>query len=130
MPAQPYLLETLDIKPVAEDETGGPVRRSQDERWNTNLAAARQFHTREGHLRPSRKHVEMINVDGGAEVKQEAVMLGAWLDNTRKRAAKSSAEHRAQLAGLVCSGRCRRAARDVSADDDVAGLRSGGRAKG
>jgi len=63
-------------------------------------AAARQFHAREGHLRPARKHVEMINVDGGSEGKQEAVKLGAWLDNTRRRAAKLSPERRAQLASL------------------------------
>ncbi|MFI1212408.1 hypothetical protein ACH4UV_32950 [Streptomyces sp. NPDC020802] len=53
MPAQQYLLETLGIEPAAEGEAVGPVRQSQDERWNTNLAAARQFHTREGHLRPA-----------------------------------------------------------------------------
>jgi superfamily II DNA or RNA helicase len=100
MPAQQYLLETLGIEPAAEGEAVGPVRRSQDERWNINLAAARQFHTREGHLRPARKHVEMINVDGGGEGVLEAVKLGAWLDNTRKRAAKLSPERRAQLAGL------------------------------
>ncbi|GHH66135.1 hypothetical protein GCM10018775_87730 [Streptomyces umbrinus] len=32
-----------------------------------------------GHLRPARKHVEMINVGGGVEGRQEAVKLGAWL---------------------------------------------------
>ncbi|WP_326763212.1 hypothetical protein OHB35_00525 [Streptomyces phaeochromogenes] len=48
MPAQQYLLETLGIEPAAESEVVGPVRRSQDDRWNANLTAARQFHTREG----------------------------------------------------------------------------------
>jgi hypothetical protein len=92
MPAQQYLLETLGIEPPAEGETLGPVRRSQDERWHTNLAAARQFHAREGHLRPARKHAELVN---GEEIK-----LGAFLDNTRKRVGKLSTERRAQLAGL------------------------------
>ncbi|WP_151484244.1 helicase associated domain-containing protein [Streptomyces albicerus] len=92
MPAQQYLLETLGIDPAAEGETLGPVRRSQDERWNTNLAAARQFHAREGHLRPARKHLE--TVDG------EAIKLGAFLDNTRRRAAKLSLERRAELDAL------------------------------
>ncbi|MDQ1022565.1 hypothetical protein QF035_000147 [Streptomyces umbrinus] len=92
MPAQQYLLETLGIEPAAEGEAIGPMRRSQDERWNTNVAAARQFHAREGHLRPARKHVE--NVNG------ELIKLGAFLDNARKRAAKLSAERRGQLAGL------------------------------
>ncbi|MEU5298983.1 helicase associated domain-containing protein [Streptomyces umbrinus] len=100
MPAQQYLLETLGIEPAGEGEAVGPVRRSQDERWNTNLAAARQFHARERHLRPARKHIELIDVNGDGEGDQEAVKLGAWLDNTRKRAAKLSAERRAQLAGL------------------------------
>ncbi|MFC8198320.1 helicase associated domain-containing protein [Streptomyces sp. NPDC057298] len=100
MPAQQHLLETLGIEPPAEAETLGLVRWSQEERWAANVAAARQFHAREGHLRPARKHVEMISVDGGAEDGQEAVKLGAWLDNTRKRAAKLSPERRAQLAGL------------------------------
>ncbi|WAU78421.1 helicase associated domain-containing protein (plasmid) [Streptomyces sp. Qhu-G9] len=89
--------QTLGIEPAAEGEAAGPVRRSQDERWNTNLAAARQFRDREGHLRPARKHVEMINVGGGGEGDQEAVKLGAWLDNTRRRAAKLSPDRRAAL---------------------------------
>ncbi|MFF3489669.1 helicase associated domain-containing protein [Streptomyces sp. NPDC002701] len=100
MPAQQYLLETLGIEPPADGEVVVPVRRSQDEWWAVNLAAARQFHARQGHLRPARKHVEMIDVGGGGEGEQEAVKLGTWLDNTRKRVGKLSAERRAQLAGL------------------------------
>ncbi|WP_254644620.1 helicase associated domain-containing protein [Streptomyces sp. BV286] len=92
MPAQQYLLETLGIEPAAEGEAVGPVLRSQEERWNTNLAAARQFHAREGHLRPARKHVE--NVNG------ELIKLGAFLDNTRKRVGRLSPERRGQLAGF------------------------------
>jgi hypothetical protein len=45
-----------------------------------NLAAARQFHGREGHLRVPRKH--RADVDG------ELVALGSFLDNTRRHAAK------------------------------------------
>ncbi|MFI6340779.1 helicase associated domain-containing protein [Streptomyces sp. NPDC050535] len=89
MPTQQHLLSTLGIEPPAEGETVGPVRRTQDERWNTNLTAARQFHTREGHLRSARGHLE--DVDG------EQVRLGAFLDNTRRRAAKLSPERRAAL---------------------------------
>ena len=77
MPAQQYLLATLGIEPVVEGEAVGPVRRSQEEPWNTNLAAARQFHPREGHLRPARKHIETINVIGGDEGDQEAGRLEA-----------------------------------------------------
>ncbi|MFF3489401.1 Helicase associated domain protein [Streptomyces sp. NPDC002701] len=95
MPAQQYLLETLSIEAPTEGEALAPVRRSQDQRWNTNLAAARQFHAREGHLRPARKHIEVIDVDSGSE--QEAVKLGAFLDNSRRRAAKLSPDRRAAL---------------------------------
>ncbi|MFF3484215.1 hypothetical protein ACFYXC_13185 [Streptomyces sp. NPDC002701] len=49
MPAQQYLLETLGIEPPAEGEVVVPVLRSQDERWTTDLTAARYFQTREGH---------------------------------------------------------------------------------
>lgn len=89
MPAQRYLLETVGVDP---DEGGGPVRptaRSQDERWALNLAAARQFHAREGHLTVPRKAVE--------DVAGEQVKLGAWLDNTRRRAARLSPQRRAEL---------------------------------
>ncbi|MFJ9634963.1 Helicase associated domain protein [Streptomyces sp. NPDC101175] len=95
MPAQQYLLETLGIEPAPDGEDAGvaaPVARSQDARWAANLAAARQFHVREGHLRPLRKHVE--HVDG------EPHKLGAWLDNTRRRVGKLSGERRAELAAL------------------------------
>ncbi|WP_424894304.1 Helicase associated domain protein [Streptomyces sp. SAI-124] len=92
VPAQQYLLETIGIEPAGEDEVVQPVRRSQDDRWAANLAAARQFHAREGHLRPARKHVE--HVDG------EDIRLGAWIDNTRRRVAKLSPERRADLEGL------------------------------
>jgi hypothetical protein len=76
-----------------DDTTGArPVPRSQRDRWATNLAAARQFYAREGHLRPARKHIELVN---GEEIK-----LGAFLDNTRRRAARLSAERRADLDAL------------------------------
>ncbi|MGW1562992.1 helicase associated domain-containing protein [Streptomyces sp. NPDC002144] len=92
MPAQQYLLQTLGIDPDDKRETAVPAPRSQADRWETNLAAARQFHAREGHLRPARKHVEVVD---GAEIK-----LGSFLDNARRRAAKLSPERRAALEEL------------------------------
>ncbi|MFF0143286.1 helicase associated domain-containing protein [Streptomyces sp. NPDC005227] len=90
MPAQRFLLESIGVEAPADDEVVvGPVRRTQDGRWAANLAAARQFHAREGHLRPSRKHVELVD---GEEAK-----LGAFLDNARRRAGKLSAQRRAEL---------------------------------
>ncbi|MFJ2241910.1 hypothetical protein [Streptomyces sp. NPDC087859] len=66
VPVQQYLLETIGVEPAGEGETLVPVRRSQGDRWATNLAAARQFHAREGHLQPARKHVETVD---GEEIK-------------------------------------------------------------
>ncbi|MEU1201216.1 helicase associated domain-containing protein [Streptomyces sp. NPDC005813] len=95
VPAQQYLLETIGVKPPAEGETVVPVRRSQDERWAIHLAAARQFHAREGHLRVGRKHVEeLAGEDGESGI---PVRLGGWLDNTRRRADKLTPERRAAL---------------------------------
>ncbi|MFC8349550.1 helicase associated domain-containing protein [Bacillus cereus] len=69
-----------------------PVRRSQDELWERNLAAARQFHAREGHLRVPRQHRE--DVDG------ELLGLGSFISNARRRAAGLSPERRAALTDL------------------------------
>ncbi|MFG2437903.1 helicase associated domain-containing protein [Streptomyces sp. NPDC048508] len=89
MPAQRFLLESIGVQASGEGEAVGPVRRTQADRWAVNVAAARQFHAREGHLRPARKHVQLV--DG------EETRLGAILDNTRRRAAKLSEERRAEL---------------------------------
>ncbi|MFD0622387.1 helicase associated domain-containing protein [Streptomyces sanglieri] len=105
LPAQQWLLENvLGIEPA--EETERPVKRTQDTMWALNLRAAQQFHAREGHLRVPRKHVE--HLEGAAEGiagpgsqagagEPVGVKLGAWLDNVRKRAAKLSAERRADL---------------------------------
>ncbi|MFE1292182.1 Helicase associated domain protein [Streptomyces sp. NPDC058751] len=92
VPAQQWLLESVGIEPPAEDEPVPTASRSQDARWAANLAAARQFHAREGHLTVPRKTVETVE---GVEHK-----LGAWLDNTRRRAAKLSPQRRAELEQL------------------------------
>ncbi|MDH6554121.1 hypothetical protein M2162_008218 [Streptomyces sp. SAI-041] len=93
VPAQQYLLETIGLEPAGEDEAVVvPVRRSQDERWAANLAAVQQFREREGHVQVPRKAVE--HVDGVPH------KIGAWLDNTRRRAAKLSPQRRDELAAL------------------------------
>ncbi|MGY5060833.1 Helicase associated domain protein [Streptomyces sp. 900105755] len=99
-PAQQWLLESVGAPPAAEGgvpTAGAP--RSQDARWAANLAAARQFHAREGHLIVPRQHVE-ITGDGDGDSGRAAVKLGAWLDNTRRRAAKLSPQRRAELDAL------------------------------
>ncbi|MFG2030522.1 Helicase associated domain protein [Streptomyces sp. NPDC048825] len=91
LPAQQWLLDSaLRLEPADEDER--PVKRTQGDKWAANLAAARQFHAREGHLRVPRKHVE--TVDG------EQIRLGSFLDNTRRRAAKLTPERWAELDAL------------------------------
>ncbi|MFF2385701.1 helicase associated domain-containing protein [Streptomyces sp. NPDC058108] len=92
MPAQQFLLESIGVQAPADGETVAPVRRTQDDRWAANIAAARQYHTREGHLRVPRKAVE--------DVAGEQIKLGAFLDNTRRRAAKLSEQRRAELDDL------------------------------
>ncbi|GAA5032889.1 DEAD/DEAH box helicase [Streptomyces siamensis] len=95
VPAQRFLLETIGVEPAAEGEAVVPARRTQADRWSTHLAAARQFHAREGHLRVPRKHVEELTEEGGES--GTSVRLGGWLDNTRRRADKLTPERRAAL---------------------------------
>ncbi|MET9915113.1 hypothetical protein ABZZ74_52235, partial [Streptomyces sp. NPDC006476] len=92
VPAQQWLLESVGVDP----DQGAPahvVVRSQADRWETNLAAARQFQAREDRLQFPRKHVEAVRLGGdgdgvGGEDDRAVVKLGAWLDNTRRRATK------------------------------------------
>ncbi|MFE0520765.1 Helicase associated domain protein [Streptomyces sp. NPDC058954] len=97
LPAQQWLIESvLGLEPARAEER--PTKRSQDDRWAVNLAAARQFQTREGHLSVPRKHVETLTVNGHHGSRREvAVKLGAWLDNTRRRAAKLTPQRRTDL---------------------------------
>ncbi|MFJ4877386.1 helicase associated domain-containing protein [Streptomyces sp. NPDC088745] len=59
LPAQQGLLENvLGLEPA--DESERPVKRTQDDKWTLNLAAAKAFHAHEGHLRVPRKHGESV----------------------------------------------------------------------
>lgn len=76
LPVQPWLLEnTLKVTPAGEEER--PVKRTQDTMWTLNLAAARQFHTCEGHLRVSRKHGEHLETQDALSGRQGGAD-GAW----------------------------------------------------
>ncbi|MGP3777174.1 Helicase associated domain protein (plasmid) [Streptomyces sp. SDT5-1] len=106
--AQQYLLENaLGLSPATDAEQ--PVKRTQDDKWNLNLAAARRFQAREGHLNVPRKHTEHLPVTEagpaatGREITPEGtvpVALGMWIANTRRRADKLSEERRAALEEL------------------------------
>ncbi|MFE3152357.1 MULTISPECIES: helicase associated domain-containing protein [unclassified Streptomyces] len=102
LPAQQWILEnTLKLTPAEEDER--PVKQTQDAKWAANLAAPRQLHAREGHLRVPRKHVEHLETKDGPTGRQSGVdegavvKLGTWLDNVRKRAAKLPEQRRTDL---------------------------------
>ncbi|MDV9175202.1 helicase associated domain-containing protein [Streptomyces sp. W16] len=71
------------------------MRRTRAGRWAVHLAAARQFHAREGHLRVPRKFVEELA--GGDGESGMPVRLGGWLDNTRRRADRLTPERLAAL---------------------------------
>ncbi|MEV5177900.1 Helicase associated domain protein [Streptomyces flaveolus] len=91
-PAQQWLLDsTLGLEPAGPE--GRPGKLTAGDKWALNLRAARQFHDREGHLRPARKHIERLDVDGA----QVDIKLGTFLDNTRRRADKLTPERRAEL---------------------------------
>ncbi|WP_078987863.1 DEAD/DEAH box helicase [Streptomyces sp. XY332] len=90
--AQRWLLEhTLGVTGASASERPRP-RRTQAEKWAEHLAAARQFHTREQHLRVPRKHVERV---GGQELR-----LGAWIANQRSRASALAPDRVAALDAL------------------------------
>ncbi|WP_331754228.1 helicase associated domain-containing protein (plasmid) [Streptomyces sp. NBC_00012] len=99
---QQWILEnTFGIQAAGEDER--PVKQTQDTKWAANLAAARRFHAREGHLRVPRKHIEQLDAEAVPTGRQDGadggvvVKLGTWLDNVRKRAVKLAEQRRADL---------------------------------
>ncbi|MFF4161420.1 Helicase associated domain protein [Streptomyces sp. NPDC001678] len=101
MPVQQWMLENvLGLTPAEKHER--PVKRTQEDKWALNLAAARQYHAREGHLNVPRKHVEHLEPTGRQASAEEphAVKLGMVLDNIRKRADKLTEQRRADLDAL------------------------------
>ncbi|MFI8007920.1 Helicase associated domain protein [Streptomyces sp. NPDC086010] len=85
--------QVLGIEPATEDEK--PQRpRTQADKWTANLAAARQYFEREGHLKVPRKHVETVRSEDGRE---DQYRLGAWVNNQRSRAAALTSERMEQL---------------------------------
>lgn len=85
--------QVLGIEPATEDEK--PQRpRTQADKWTANLAAARQYFEREGHLTVPRKHVETVLTQDGRE---DQYRLGAWVNNQRSRAATLTPERVEQL---------------------------------
>ncbi|MDQ8708327.1 Helicase associated domain protein [Streptomyces sp. LHD-70] len=104
-PAQQWLLHNvLGVEAAGDEER--PVKRTQDHKWLLNLAAARQYRAREGHLDVPRKHIEHLPVEdagpaaSGRETTPDgmvAVALGMWVANVRRRAAKLTPERHSDL---------------------------------
>ncbi|WP_322975347.1 helicase associated domain-containing protein [Actinacidiphila bryophytorum] len=92
LPAQQWMLEhMLHLTPASPGEPP-PAPRTQAGKWAANLTAARQFHTREGHLHVPRKHIEVVDGIGHK--------LGLFIDNARRRANKLSEARRQELTEL------------------------------
>ncbi|MFI5877617.1 Helicase associated domain protein [Streptomyces sp. NPDC051445] len=92
---QQWLLgEVLGIEPRAEELAVLTVvpRRSRAQKWEANLAAARQYRTREGHLNVPRSHIE--TVDGAA------LALGVFIANSRARKASLALERVEELSAV------------------------------
>ncbi|MGC5400826.1 Helicase associated domain protein [Streptomyces sp. DT20] len=88
--------QVLGIEPASEEEKPKP-RRTQADKWTANLAAARQFYEREGHLTVPRKHVETVLAEGDRELQYR---LGAWVNNQRSRAAALPPERAERLSRI------------------------------
>ncbi|MGW0615683.1 Helicase associated domain protein [Streptomyces sp. NPDC002788] len=88
--------QVLGIEPASEDEKP-PPRRTQADKWASNLAAATQFYEREGHLQVPRKHIERIV---GEDQEERQHKLGAWIGNQRSRAATLSPERMEKLSAI------------------------------
>jgi hypothetical protein len=92
LPAQQWMLENMLHLTPADPEERPSAPRTQADKWAVNVRAAQQFHAHEGHLHVPRKHVETVD---GVEFR-----LGMFIDNTRRRADKLTAERREELDAL------------------------------
>jgi len=92
--AQQWLLqEALGLGPLLEGERDAVApRRTRAQVWAANLAAARQYREREGHLEVPHRHVEEVGGDEQA--------LGVFIANSRSRRARLSPERVSELSEL------------------------------
>ncbi|MGP3991852.1 helicase associated domain-containing protein [Streptomyces sp. 3N207] len=80
---QQQRLTKLGVRPAATAALpAAPAVPAGAGRWQINLAAARQFKTREGHLRVPRDHTETIT---DAEGREHLIRLGVFRSNARTR---------------------------------------------
>lgn len=100
---QQQRLATLGVRPAAPAALpAAPAVSAGASRWEINLAAARQFKTREGHLRVPRGHIETITDTEGRE---HQIRLGVFRSNTRthhkKQKLTPDQTHEAHETGLL-----------------------------
>ncbi|MDJ1136830.1 DEAD/DEAH box helicase [Streptomyces iconiensis] len=79
-PAQQQRLTEMGVRPAARKQLTPTAVPAGASRWEINLAAARQFKEREGHLRVPRPHTETVTDTEGRE---HPVRLGVFRSNTR-----------------------------------------------
>jgi hypothetical protein len=98
LPAQQWMLQNMLHIGPGEASEWPPAPRTQADKWAANMAAARQFHAREGSLQtvPRKAVVHLTEPDGTVT----DMKLGLFIDNCRRRADKLSAERRAELDAL------------------------------
>jgi len=92
---QQWLLdEVLGVDPRAEEMSAVTVvpRRSRAQKWEANLAAARWYRAREGHLTVPRTHTETVD---GSEL-----ALGVFIASSRTRNASLAPERIEELSTL------------------------------
>ncbi|MEU2726000.1 DEAD/DEAH box helicase [Streptomyces smyrnaeus] len=77
---QQQRLAALGIQPAPTTAPTAPAVAAGASRWELNLAAARQYKAREGHLRVPRAHIETITDTAGHE---HHIRLGVFRSNTR-----------------------------------------------
>lgn len=100
LPAQQWLLtQVLHLTPDQEQPEAGPapgrqsvVGRTRAQMWADNLAAARQYHQREGHLNVPRQHVESVGGEDRA--------LGVFIANCRARQQRLAPERVQELSAV------------------------------
>ncbi|MEU2726004.1 helicase associated domain-containing protein [Streptomyces smyrnaeus] len=80
-PAQQQRLTEIGVRPAPTAVSpAGPAVPAGATRWELNLAAARQYKAREGHLRVPRAHTEVVTDTSGRE---HHIRLGVFRSNTR-----------------------------------------------
>ncbi|MEW2458103.1 DEAD/DEAH box helicase [Streptomyces albus] len=79
-PGQQRRLAELGLRPATTTAPAPTVVPAGASRWEINLAAARQFKAREGHLRVPRAHTETVT---DTEGRTHDIRLGVFRSNTR-----------------------------------------------